>query len=255
MKPWKQETKDKAMRHYQDVSNRYKKEIEESILNTTIYSGHPRINVKPCENKSIELSALDSVSEISRTPRDTSICVLNFASHKSPGGMFLEGSVAQEESLCHESTLFPILCAFNDSYYAYNRTRTNYSLYINRALYTPGVIFERGDEKRTADVLTCAAPNFKSASKYHNVSREENNESLKDRINFMYEVCACKGVETLIAGAWGCGVFGQDPEMVCRLLIESKNRPKKLVLAIPDASSRNYQGFMKALEERSTHYN
>ena len=31
--------------------------------------------------------------------------ILNYASYKSPGGFFLEGSPAQEEALCHESIL------------------------------------------------------------------------------------------------------------------------------------------------------
>lgn len=40
--------------------------------------------------------------------------ILNYASYKSPGGFFLEGSPAQEEALCHES----ILLAFDGTYYA-----------------------------------------------------------------------------------------------------------------------------------------
>ena len=49
------------------------------------------------------------------------IGILNFASYKNPGGMFLRGSTAQEEALCHESTLYNVLIKFNDTYYKSNR--------------------------------------------------------------------------------------------------------------------------------------
>ena len=40
-----------------------------------------------------------------------SICALNFASYKNPGGKFMDGSSAQEECLCHESILYEVLSA------------------------------------------------------------------------------------------------------------------------------------------------
>ena len=37
----------------------------------------------------------------------------------------------------------------------------------------------------------------------------------------MYRIAEAKGVENLIAGAWGCGVFMQDPSMVATLLVNA----------------------------------
>lgn len=252
MKPWTGETKNRAARHYQEVSKVYQNEIEHSIINTRVYSPSLRLSSpQNIDNKTITIIGHDSVTEVLDTPEDLGkVCVLNFASYKHPGGMFLEGSVAQEESLCHESTLYPVLCAFNDTYYSNNRSNTNRSLYTNRALYSPDIIFMRDDKQRVADVLTCAAPNYKAARRYHNVSAEENRKVLESRVQFVYDICQDMGVDTLIAGAWGCGVFGQDPETVCRAFIENSSRPKSLVFAIPDWNSKNYQGFMKVLEEK-----
>lgn len=137
--------------------------------------------------------------------------ILNYASYKSPGGFFLEGSPAQEEALCHESNLYPILLAFDGTYYAW----LNKALYLNRAL----VVFERNDKQKKADVITCAAPNFRTAHRYQSVSKSENDRVLENRIHFMYQIAEENGVENLVAGAWGCGVFMQDPYTVATLLI------------------------------------
>lgn len=55
----------------------------------------------------VEVSTLDTVSAIFHfTNGKNKVAALNFASYKHPGGMFLKGSKAQEECLCHESFLF-----------------------------------------------------------------------------------------------------------------------------------------------------
>lgn len=48
-------------------------------------------------------------------------------------------------------------------------------------------------------------------------------------------------MENLIAGAWGCGVFMQDPSTVATLLVSAArnyNIPN-IYFAIPDRNSRN----------------
>lgn len=108
-----------------------------------------------------------------------------------------------------------ILLAFDGTYYAWNRQRLNKALYLNRAL----VVFERNDKQKKADVITCAAPNFRTAHRYQSVSKSENDRVLENRIHFMYQIAEENGVENLVAGAWGCGVFMQDPYTVATLLI------------------------------------
>lgn len=125
------------------------------------------------------LTDMDSVSCLFNLSNNGRTAILNYASYKNPGGFFLGGSPAQEEAL----NLYPILLAF-----AWNRQRLNKALYLNRALYSPSVVFKQ----KEADIITCAAPNFRTAHRYQ--IAEEN------------------GVENLIAGAWGCGVFMQLPE-------------------------------------------
>lgn len=67
------------------------------------------------------------------------------------------------------------------------------------------------------------------------VSKSENDRVLENRIHFMYQIA----VENLVAGAWGCGVFMQDPYTVATLLIgaaRNYNIPN-IYFAIPDRNS------------------
>lgn len=196
----------------------------------------------------IKLEALDSVSAVFKyTDQNSKTAVLNFASYKQPGGMFLQGSKAQEECLCHESTLYNVLTRFEDSYYAPNRKQLNRALYQNVALYSPDIYFERNDDSVKCDVITCAAPNFSAASRYCNVSREENTAVLKSRIKFILYLAATQQVDTLILGAFGSGVFGQDAKEVAKITMNLLKHYdgvfKEVVFAVIDKKSANYQAF------------
>lgn len=188
------------------------------------------------------------------------IAVLNFASYKNPGGMFLDGSKAQEECLCHESFLYNVLKRQTD-YYAWNRMRLNKALYKDRALYTPSVrFFKKGNIKTDpdgvlCDVITCAAPNKSAAQKYVGVSDAENSAALRSRIHFLLQVAALSRAEVLILGAYGCGVFGQDPEEVATVFAEELKmfNFKKVVFAIiENGHDSNYEVFKRTFENGSS---
>lgn len=66
--------------------------------------------------------------------------VLNFASAKNPGGGFLGGAQAQEESIARSSALYPAItqAQFMSGYYAYNRHGER-GFYSHRMIYSPRV--------------------------------------------------------------------------------------------------------------------
>ena len=173
-------------------------------------------------------------------------CILNFASYKNPGGGFLKGSMAQEESLCHSSVLYNGLSRLGTTFYEKNCSDMNRALYRNRAVYSPDVIFMRDNTVKSFDVLTCAAPNFSVASKYNNVSINENDEALNSRIKFILDIMSDRRCDTVILGAFGCGVFGQDAYKVAKMFLQNgalNRRFTKVIFAIPDKNGRNYKGF------------
>ncbi len=71
------------------------------------------------------------------------IACLNFASARKPGGGFLGGAPAQEESLAHASALYHCLLAAPE-YYARNRANRS-AIYLGLIIYSPQVPFFRND--------------------------------------------------------------------------------------------------------------
>lgn len=66
-----------------------------------------------------------------------------------------------------------------------------------------------------------------------------------DRINFMLSIAEEHGVQTLILGAWGCGVFEWNPETVAELFMEVKG--KYIIFAVPGLFEYNYMVFKRVL--------
>ena len=233
----KNELKKRAVCHVNQMREKHADKIATSIKNTIAYG--PVVNVVTGSGHKIELTVeqADSVSAVLRHSREgVNPAVANFASYKLPGGLFFEGSKAQEECLCHESTLYNVISCFKD-YYEWNNVNKNKALYTNRALYSKNIFFERGENFAFCDVITCAAPNYKVAAKYQNVSLEENAKTLRSRIRFIKWVLEQNNVDVFIFGAFGTGVFGQDPKLVaqiCKEEFKESNVIRKVYFSIID---------------------
>lgn len=146
------------------------------------------------------------------------LCALNFASAKNPGGGFLGGAQAQEEALARSSALYPCLLTQPD-YYARNRAHRS-ALYLDLAIFAPGVPFFRDDAGKLierpacASVITAPAPNAGAVRRNHPSDLPAVEPTLRRRAELVLAIAAAEKVERLILGAWGCGVFRNDPSMV-----------------------------------------
>lgn len=244
---------DLAVSHTNDMQDRYHKDIDLSVKNSVIYSHDYKFNL---DNKNIDCMALsvvpeDSVEAIMNHSYGKT-AVLNFASYKNPGGFFIGGSRAQEECLCHESFLYNVLKCFSD-YYKWNNDHKNNGLYLNRAIYSPTIRFERNGNVKWCDVISCAAPNYSTYSRFNN-DYNKNYDTLKSRIKFILSIAKQQKVDTLILGAYGCGVFGQDAEEVAKIFKEyltySFRCFKTVIFAVPNSvHAENYTKMLKILNE------
>ena len=183
------------------------------------------------KNKSFE-----AAMKIRKEYPDWKITVLNFASATNPGGGVKTGSSAQEEILCRCSTLYPTLTQdwLWKQYYLKNRNAHD-NLHNDVCIYSPGVVIcktdeawpERMEEKDwvKVDVISCAAPNLRKRSgNYYNpehgltpeISAGELYTLHKKRAEHILHVAAANHAHALVLGAFGCGAFANDPNVVAR---------------------------------------
>ena len=234
----KDELAKKAVTHTKEMSKKYKNEIASSIENTKLYDRQPVLETSGDLPK-IEVVDLDSVSAIHKCSSEN-MAVLNFASYKFPGGGFIRGSSAQEEALCQHSYLYNVISDFDKTVYEWNRNNLNKGMYLNRGLYSPDIMF---DDRTKCSVITVPAPNKSVMLKYGNFTEEENAKALLHRVKLVVDIAEENNVKTLILGAFGCGVFKQDPVEVATLFkkVLRGSSFEKVVFAIPRGA--NYNAF------------
>lgn len=145
---------------------------------------------------------------------------LNFASAKNPGGGFLNGARAQEESLCRASALSA--CLLRQPMYDFHR-RLGGGMYTSYALYSPDVPVFRTDEGSLLEVpylcafITAPAVNAKVVLGREAARHPAVFAAMQERVYKVLAIAAAHGQDAAVLGAWGCGVFGNDPREIAEL--------------------------------------
>lgn len=78
-------------------------------------------------------------------------------------------------------------------------------------------------------------------------TEEENTEALTSRIHFIHQIVAEQEVDILILGAFGCGIFKQDPTEIAEQFKEEFKTSvvRKVVFAIPpEKKTSNIDAFL-----------
>lgn len=206
----REERAKKAKEWLETLNTKYRSLVDDSIKSTTSYVGVQQ-NLDTFDykwgNTEVIITECRGEDAVFRyNENGERLGILNFASYKNPGGGFLSGSLAQEESLCAVSSLYPVLLS-QEKFYESHINNTNKGLYSNDYILSRRIPFFRGQMIYYATVLTMAAPN-KSAY------RGNVDYVLEERMKMAYLIPAANGVDNIILGAWGCGVFGNDIETV-----------------------------------------
>ncbi|HEV2462093.1 MAG TPA: TIGR02452 family protein [Ktedonobacterales bacterium] len=202
-------------------------------------------------------STLHGAARLSARGEYQRIVVLNFASARKPGGGFLGGAQAQEESLARSSALYLSLLRCPE-FYAYHRALDT-CLYSDRMIYSPRCPVVRDDGGRwltspyVVDFITSAAPNAGAILRNEPHNRTRIAPILYARLGKVLALAAHRQGDGLVLGAWGCGVFHNDPQLVASTFFQYLGPGgrfaqcfRHILLAIRDSSRERvvYQAFV-----------
>lgn len=144
--------------------------------------------------------------------------VLNFASARNPGGGYLRGARAQEEDVCRGALLYSCLLEAPE-YYEAHRASDDLR-YSHRVIFSPAVPVIRDrrgellEQPYGVSFLTSPAPNAGQLALRSGGVAVDVRAVLAERAGRVLAVAARHGVRELVLGAWGCGVFRNDPAEV-----------------------------------------
>jgi uncharacterized protein (TIGR02452 family) len=186
--------------------------------------------------------------------------VLNFASAKNPGGGFLSGSQAQEESLARSSALHPSQMRCFEFYETHREMDS--CLYSDAMIISPECPIFRDDEGEllpqfhTATFITSAAPNAGAVEKNAPHELAQLPTVLEQRAEYVLAVAAALGYPRIVLGAWGCGVFRNDPKAVAATFAALLRGPwrrrfREVVFAVIDSrNGETFAAFERELVQR-----
>ncbi|MFF3463603.1 TIGR02452 family protein [Streptomyces sp. NPDC002619] len=193
--------------------------IEAARAGTRMYGPGPvEVPTVAPADMSVEVTGESSLEAARRLAATGPVAVLNFASARNPGGGYLNGAQAQEEALCRGSALYTCLLRAPE-FYDHHRAHRD-PFYTDRVIHSPAVPVFRDDKGRLLDephpagFLTAAAPNAGVVLRTAPDRAPELPGALAVRAQRVLETAAAHGYRRLVLGAWGCGVFRNDPAQV-----------------------------------------
>ena len=198
----------------------------------------------PNFDTSIEMMDIDSLTIASQLDNP---CILNFASHKRPGGGYesvqnLKMLIkTQEEDLFRRSNLPELMD---------NKTvREHYPLYGLDAIYCVAT----ANKDKMLEPITPFDFGLITMPAIVNPADSQYNGLVKDKIDSIFGIAVENKHINLILGAWGCGVFNNDPKKIVELFLDKANSClgffERIIFAVPGKGSLNYKVFSEAVEK------
>jgi len=172
--------------------------------------------------------------------RLTRIGVLNFASATKPGGGFMNGAEAQEESIARSSALYESLISpQGQQFYELHKNLRTDGFYTHAMIYSPGVVVFRDDdgvliEPYTVDVVTSPAVNagvVRQKLDLEEVDRVIERE-MAERMARILWLFQSRGCRHLVLGSFGTGVFQNNIAMVASTWAELLALPHSKFFAV-----------------------
>lgn len=196
------------------------------------------------DDAKVVVEPMDTVSALCKYLPLGKTLVLNMASSKRPGGGVANGSVAQEECLFRCSNLFEISKDF-------------YPIEMEEYIYSKDVTFIKDKDYNamssvSCDVITMAAVNLNKGhvDTADEFDEEEYRATMFGKMDALFRAARENKCDNIILGAWGCGVFKNDPKVVAQMFstvtFMYKRYFKNIIFAVINDNNsvgNNYQIF------------
>lgn len=177
------------------------------------------------ETSTMRCSTIECILRLRRDGFSGNITALNFANAFMPGGAYILGGNAQEESLCRASTLYYELRKCMEIYW-HNRLRLS-PLYSDYMIYSRNVPIISDDSGKllekpyTASFLTSPAVN-RSFARFI-CPQSKINRVMETRIKKLVSLAVSENSDAIILGAFGCGMFGNKRKIVYPMIENAVN--------------------------------
>lgn len=240
---------------------RLRQHMERSVSTQRVYIGEYGFPQKHNRHKGQVVVSRKRTFEAAAAYKGKRTAVLNFASPFAPGGSGHKATLTQEECLCRESTLYSCLSDEQCMETFYSRHSHDDRMYNADMIYTPAVtVFKTCDKVPVlmpkqdwfdVDVITMAAPDI--SLMYSKPSDDMLLGVFEERFIQIMSAASDFGAEVLILGAFGCGMFGNDPAVVAtaaaRALEKMRDRFDTVEFAVYEGRKKTcFRTFRLALD-------
>ena len=210
-------------------------------------------NQSKVEVQIMKMSTLEGASYLSQAHPTSKIGILNFASATKPGGGFINGASAQEESIARSSTLYLSLQTPQARpFYELHDRDDKGGYYSHAMIYSPSVAIFRDDNGNWlcpyhVDIVTSPAVNAGLVRKLK-YGRWPDTERrilsvMKERMGRILALFERTGSRNLVLGSFGTGVFQNDVGSLAKIWGELLSAPgarfahsfDQVIFAIPDS--------------------
>jgi len=185
--------------------------------------------------------------------------VLNFASATKPGGGFLNGAQAQEESIARSSSLYASLILHKVMpFYALHADDDKDGYYSHGMIYSPYVQIIRNAKSEwippvRVEVVTSPAVNAKQVREKRRFMKSKSSvedrivEVMEERMGRVLALFELHGVQNLVLGSFGTGVFQNNVRSIANIWAKLLEHPgarfkhsfDNVVFTIPDAETQS----------------
>ncbi|KAF7335691.1 DUF2263 domain-containing protein [Mycena venus] len=176
----------------------------------------------------LETTTLDAARKTGLKGYKQPIGILNFASAEQPGGGFINGASAQEESIARSSTLYAsLMTPTAQQFYTLHSADAREGFYTHAMVYSPHVVVFRTDDgtlvkPMVIDVLTSPAVHAGLVRKRASGAAVERDikRAMRERMARILFLFERRQVLDVVLGSFGTGIFQNDVDMVAEIWAE-----------------------------------